>query len=178
MTAIAKTVILVAAAMTFGACPGDAPREEPSVADTPPTTSMSEPSSSAPGVRIGSRSSDRFGGYLTDANGRAVYLLESDEGAVACVKTCLTIWPPLLAGSAAPVAADSAVRADLLGTTTRADGALQVTYGGHALYYYLGDAQPGDTFGQHVEDAWGEWYLVSLAGQEVEVRIRPRGRDR
>jgi predicted lipoprotein with Yx(FWY)xxD motif len=171
-------IIVAAAAMTLWGCNDTAPREAQDVTLKPapatPVTTATEPTP----VRIGSRSNERFGVYLTDANGRAVYLLESEDASSPCVKTCLTIWPPLLASNGAPVPADTAVRADLLGTTTRGDGVSQVTYGGHALYYYLGDTQPGDVFGQHVEDAWGEWYLVSTAGREVEVRTRPRGRDR
>lgn len=44
-----------------------------------------------------------------------------------------------------------------LGVTTRTDGTKQVTYGGHPLYYYLGDTAPGQTKGQGVG---GVWFLI------------------
>ena len=122
---------------------------------------------SAVGLRVAQ--STTHGAYLTDRGGRALYLLESNQRTSdSCRDRCLAIWPPLYAGQAAPVAADSAVAARLTGTIRRPDGLAQVTYNGHALYYYLGDGRAGQTLGHHVEDSWGEWYLVSPRGGEIE----------
>jgi predicted lipoprotein with Yx(FWY)xxD motif len=41
-----------------------------------------------------------------------------------------------------------------LGTTTRDDGSIQVTYNSWPLYYYHDDAAPGDANGQGIEDIW------------------------
>ena len=133
---------------------------------------------SAVGLRVAQ--SATHGAYLTDRGGRALYLLESNQRTSdSCRDRCLAIWPPLYAGQAAPVAADSVVAARLTGTIRRADGLPQVTYNGHALYYYLGDGGPGQTLGHHVEDSWGEWYLVSPQGGEIdEHRKGPRDDDR
>jgi hypothetical protein len=46
----------------------------------------------------------------------------------------------------------------------RSDGSSQVTYGGWPLYYYSGDAAPGDVNGQGVN---GVWYVVSPDGDEI-----------
>lgn len=122
----------------------------------------------SPSARIGVGRTPELGAFLTDANGRSLYLLEEDgAGESTCYEMCAAIWPPLLAGTAAPTPADSAVRANLLGSVPRRGGGSQVTYNGHPLYYYLGDAAPGQTRGQHVEDSWGEWYLVGPGGRHV-----------
>ena len=58
------------------------------------------------------------------------------QGGVAhtgCYEGCAEAWPPVL--TEGPPAA-AGVNAELLGTTTRTDGATQVTYGGHPLYFY------------------------------------------
>ena len=60
-----------------------------------------------------------------------------------------------------------AVRAQLLGTVERRDGAKQVTYNGWPLYYYARDQNPGDTNGQDVEGFGAEWYLVTPDGNPV-----------
>ena len=49
----------------------------------------------------------------------------------------------------------------LLGTLTRDDGTVQVTYNGWPLYHFSGDTAPGDTNGQGLE---GVWFLVSPTG--------------
>jgi predicted lipoprotein with Yx(FWY)xxD motif len=119
-------------------------------------------------VRIGVARTAQLGPYLADGNGRALYLLEEDRrGQSTCYEMCAAIWPPLLGGPGRPISADPSVRSDLLGTMARQGGGSQVTYNGHPLYYYLGDARPAQTRGHHVEDSWGEWYLVSPSGEHV-----------
>jgi len=65
----------------------------------------------------------------------------------------------------APQAGDG-VKASLLGTTTRKDGKLQVTYNGWPLYYWIKDVKAGDTSGQ---DVGGVWFLVSPEGETVKT---------
>lgn len=67
-----------------------------------------------------------------------------------------------------PTAIDSTVKGPLLGTIQRRDGSVQVAYNGRALYYYVGDSDPAETRGQHVEDSWGEWYLMGTEGRPAE----------
>ena len=143
--------------------------------------STTPPATTAPAIRVGIGRADQLGTYLVDGNGRALYLLEEDGrgGRSTCYEMCAAIWPPFLAGQAAPTPADSSVRSSLLGSAPRQGGGAQVTYNGYPLYYYLGDARPGQTRGHHVEDSWGEWYLVSPSGRHVgEGGERGGGRGR
>lgn len=113
------------------------------------------------------------GRYLTDAQGRAVYLLEADKkGASSCYDACTQVWPPLRAPSGKPAAADQAVREELIGTIKRRDGSAQVTYNGHPLYYYVKDTGRGKATGQDVHDKWGEWYLVTPRGTKLEEHAK------
>ena len=146
-----------------------------------PALPAAGPAASGVGIRVSVAKSATHGAYLTTADGRALYLLEEDpRGTSTCYDMCAAIWPPLLAGQGRPVAADSAVRGNLLGTIERRGGGSQVSYDGQPLYAYLGDAGAGQgqTRGHHVEDSWGEWYLVSPTGRHVESEGRRRGDDR
>jgi predicted lipoprotein with Yx(FWY)xxD motif len=69
--------------------------------------------------------------------------------------------PPVVA-TAKPVVADTAVRSDLLGTSTRRDGAMQLTYKRAPLYYYENDKRPGDITGQGKEEFGGKPTLYSV----------------
>lgn len=55
-----------------------------------------------------------------------------------------------------------------LGTTKRTDGTTEVAYNGHPLYYYAGDAKPGDTTGQGLDLYRAEWNVLSPAGEKIE----------
>ena len=92
-----------------------------------------------------------------------LYLFTKDTpNTTVCYDKCATAWPPLLT-TGAPVAGEG-VDASKLGTTTRTDGTVQVTYNGWPLYYYDKDKAPGDVVGQDVGDVW---YVVSAAGDKV-----------
>src|SRR5216684_679793 len=71
-------------------------------------------------------------------------------------------WPPVLT-SGAPVPG-TGVNGSLLGTTARADGTTQVTYGGHPLYRFISDKKAGDATGQGVTAFGAPWYVVSPSG--------------
>jgi predicted lipoprotein with Yx(FWY)xxD motif len=107
------------------------------------------------------------GEYLTDAEGRSLYLFEADsENTSTCHDDCAAAWPPLLT-EGAPTG-DDKVDASMLSTIEREDGSTQVTYNGWPLYYFVKDQAPGDTEGQDVEGFGAEWYLVSPEGEKAE----------
>jgi len=130
----------------------------PTVAPTTAASSSSSSVSEAATVALGS------GGFLVDANGMTLYLFTKDTtSASTCSGGCATNWPPLTV-TGQPVAG-AGVDASLLGTTTRADGSIQVTYNGHPLYYYKSDHAAGDENGQGVG---GVWFVVSATGNAMQ----------
>ena len=134
-----------------------------------PATTAKSPATAAKaaGTATVSTKTGELWTYLVDADGRTLYLFEKDTGTTStCTGACAANWPPLRT-TGAPDAAGEAT-ADQLGTTTRADGAMQVTYHGHPLYYYSGDTTPGDTNGQGVEAFGAEWYAVGPSGESIE----------
>lgn len=144
--------------------------EAPPPADTTTTTVASSPGdlygtvdrSATEGASLEVASSDELGEFLTGPEGFTLYaFLNDDQGESTCYDTCAGTWPPVIDSPDAGDGVDPA----LLGTTTRDDGAEQVTYNGWPLYYYAGDVNPGDTTGQGFS---GIWYVIDPEGNPVE----------
>jgi predicted lipoprotein with Yx(FWY)xxD motif len=153
---------ILAAATLLAACGGSSSSGGGggfgSSAATPAATS-----SSATTVKA---STGDLGTFLTDAKGRALYLWAADKGAKStCSGGCAQAWPPLTT-TGKPVAG-SGTEASLLGTTKRSDGTLEVTYAGHPLYYFAGDATPGQTTGQGNEGFGAYWWVVAPDGKAI-----------
>jgi predicted lipoprotein with Yx(FWY)xxD motif len=103
---------------------------------------------------------------LFDRAGRVLYLFARDRGkASTCYGGCAATWPPYTVKSAPK--AGVGVRSGLLGTTRRRDGSLQVTYAGHPLYYFTGDARPGQITCQNASSFGGLWLVVNPSGTPV-----------
>ena len=71
--------------------------------------------------------------------------------------------PPPVLTTGAPQAGTGA-DASLLGTTTRTDGKVEVTYAGHPLYYFIQDKAAGDATGQGVNGFGGLWWVLTPSG--------------
>lgn len=105
-----------------------------------------------------------LGKILVDGRDYALYAYVPDhQGRSKCYGECAFEWPPLVLPrwTKRPVGGPG-LRTTLLGTTRRAGGALQVTYGGWPLYLYRNDGAPGEATGQG--DDMGLWYVVSPSG--------------
>ena len=108
----------------------------------------------------------KLGRILVDSRGITLYDFVKDKGKTSvCYGACAALWPPLITHGK-PVAGPG-VRPSLLGTTKRKDGKLEVTYGGHPLYYFVSDRKPGQTTGQGVNQFGGPWWVLSAAGKEI-----------
>jgi predicted lipoprotein with Yx(FWY)xxD motif len=127
--------------------------------------SSAQAGSQAAGAVVGT-SSGSGGTFLTDGSGKALYLWVADsKNKSVCSGPCAVAWPPLTT-KGAPTAS-GATKAGELGTITRADGSKQVTYDGHALYYYIGDTQAGQTTGQGSNGFGAKWWLVAPSGSAI-----------
>jgi predicted lipoprotein with Yx(FWY)xxD motif len=128
---------------------------------------------SAEAVKLQTDKSAKHGAYLTDSEGRALYMFMADrqgkDGAQAqsnCYDACAKAWPPLIAGEGEPQAGPQ-VDKSLVGTLERKDGKQQVTYNGWPLYYFVKDKGPGQATGQDVKGFGAEWYLLTAQGERV-----------
>jgi predicted lipoprotein with Yx(FWY)xxD motif len=130
---------------------------------TAPATSA--PSEDAATIKA---ASGELGTMLVDAEGRSLYLWEADQGATsACDGPCAEAWPPVT--TVGEPKAGGGIDAELLGTSKRADGTLGVTYNGHPLYYFQGDAEAGQANGQGSDGFGAPWWVVSPKGVAIEA---------
>lgn len=163
---------VVVAVSLLAACVGDA-GDDAELSEPVPAEPVAAGAGGVPMEQpqsmLGLDSLENAGAYITGPDGRAVYLLEGEPaGQSSCYDACADEWPPLLAGAGATDGGAAGVQPNLIGTLERRDGSAQVTYGGHALYYYHDDTGPGEIKGQDVTDQWGEWYLVRPSGEPLE----------
>jgi predicted lipoprotein with Yx(FWY)xxD motif len=163
----------------LGACGGDDGRrsEDASGSADSVRTAVTNSSDAAPEAeRTNARSSrnrvavkvmnSRYGRVLFDGQGRALYLFTRDRTRrTRCYGECASAWPPFV--TTGTPRGRSGVKSRLLGTTRRRDGKAQVTYGGHPLYYYVGDRSPGQVLCQDVDEFGGTWLVVSPSGRAV-----------
>lgn len=149
------TAATVAVGLLAAACGG-----------TTQSTAAASPSPSpaaAAGMTIAVATNAKLGQILVDGKGMTVYLWVADTATTStCYTSCATFWPPVLT-TGAPQAGAGA-QASLLGTTTRTDGMVQVTYAGHPLYYFQKDKQAGDATGQGSNGFGALWWVMSPAG--------------
>jgi predicted lipoprotein with Yx(FWY)xxD motif len=105
---------------------------------------------------LGISATEALGTYLSAYNGMTLYAYAPDKqspGASACTGSCAESWPPYTVRSKSDIHVSPATAGEV-GTITRADGALQVTYNGAPLYFYAKDSSPSDARGQGAGGAW------------------------
>jgi len=148
--------VLVLAALALAGCGGGG---KSNTSSGPPKTADGR--AATVGV-----SNDNLGKILVNSQGRTLYLFGADSGTTSnCSGACAVNWPPLKAAGKPTIG--SGANASLVSTTTRPDGARQVTYNGHPLYLFKGDNKAGDTNGQGINAFGGYWYALSPTGDQV-----------
>ena len=131
-----------------------------------PSTGSASPAAPASMTTISLADNPKLGKILVDGGGKTLYLFGADKGTTStCYGDCATYWPPVLTTGAPD--AGPGVSVSLLGTTERKDGAKQVTYGDHPLYYVITDQKPGDTSGQGVNNFGAPWFVVGPDGMQI-----------
>lgn len=122
-------------------------------ATNPSANAPVTPTSSVHAITLNNTGGGAFGAYLAASNGMTLYQSTKDTTNVSnCTGSCAIEWPPytVSAADAASLTADPGITGKI-GTITRADGSLQVTYRGLPLYFYAGDTKAGDTNGEAVD---------------------------
>ena len=132
-------------------------------ADTMATTAQMQGA-----AQVQTQQQEPYGMYLTDGQGRTLYMFTADSTGSSCYDACANAWPPFLTDGD-PEAMGENIDAAMLGTLQRRDGSTQVTYNDMPLYYFTKDQGAGQVTGQDVHGFGGEWYLVSPQGNVIEA---------
>lgn len=140
-----RTLITIAAALAVAAC--SASGAYPAASSAPGAAATA----SAGAATLTAVGSPTFGTILTGPDGKTLYTYSGDSaGTSACTGGCASTWPPLTVSAGQQPTAGTGVTGSL-STVARADGTTQVAYDGLPLYYWQGDARPGDVTGDGVE---------------------------
>jgi predicted lipoprotein with Yx(FWY)xxD motif len=153
-------VALVAGCSSSGSSPSVASQAPASVAPVSQAPASAAPASQAPASQapasaaagaatVEAKSVGSIGMALVAANGMTLYTFTKDvkdSGKSACLTGCIDTWPALTVAAGATPAGGTGVTGKL-GTITRDDGTLQVTYNGMPVYFFKNDKAPGDSNG-------------------------------
>ena len=144
LMAACSTVLVAAIAACSSAGATVAP------ASQTPASAAPASAAAAAGATVDAKPVGSIGTVLVaGSNGHTVYQFAmdtKDSKTSACTGSCAKTWPALtVAAGAAPVAGTGVT--GTLGTITRDDGRIQVTYNGLPLYFFSGDSAPGDSNG-------------------------------
>jgi predicted lipoprotein with Yx(FWY)xxD motif len=143
--------LLVAAGIALAACGGGGDDNDTS-ADTAPAAATEPANEFGETVSVKTASSD-LGEILVGIDGMTLYGFTNDvDSKSTCNGACADAWPPVIVDEDWTVGPelDNAI----FSTTTRDDGTIQLVAGKWPLYYFSGDAAPGDTNGQGSGDVW------------------------
>ena len=104
-------------------------------------------------------------GIVTDPAGRTLYTFDKDEAFKSrCEGGCLTAWPAYVTDSQPAASVHSAAKR--FGQGQRQQWAWQ----GKPLYYFAGDAKPGDVNG---DGSGGVWHVVRPAKAAADASQKP-----
>jgi len=150
-------LVAATSALMLAACGGQSSGAGPTASPSPSPsgTPTATPAPSAPPVVLAQVVGSMGTILVAASNGHTVYTLKSDTpGVTNCKGGCISAWPPLSVPSGSTPMGGTGVTGQL-GTITRDDGSLQVTYKGLPLYFFHSDSKPGDTNGNYTG-----WSLV------------------
>ena len=113
-----------------------------------------------------------LGSVLTDSDGNSLYFFSKDSKDTSeCLDGCKTSWPIFYQEN---ITLDQGLEASDFGEITRTDGDKQTTYKGWPLYYFAGDAAPGETNGDGAGD---NWYIAKPDYSLMYVQAQLVGKD-
>jgi len=120
-------------------------------------------------------SRSNVGEYLVDERGMSLYMFAKDTRDVStCYDDCAVAWPPVLLPESYRFdffQRFNYMDDDLLGTLTRTDGKVQMTFNHFPLYYYAQDKVPGDILGHGISGFGARWFLLGSDGKPIESSL-------
>jgi predicted lipoprotein with Yx(FWY)xxD motif len=141
-----------------------------------------------PGSNVRFASTPDFEGYLTDAEGRALYIRRNDVATTdttkmktTCLGACADEWPPF---NVEEIVAGRGFGDEDLKSFHRADAAWQISYKGHPLYYRASEAGATNVTGDAIDengtqayDGSAVWYVARnyQAFFYASTQVRPAG---
>jgi predicted lipoprotein with Yx(FWY)xxD motif len=138
----------------------------PVAATSVPATSQPTPLPSlspTPIPLVSTLNAGAAGSIVVDQSRMTLYTLSADRpGVSTCSGGCATAWPPAVIDQTAVATIHQGGDAGMsqLGTFTRADGGIQLTWAGMPLYRFTRDTVPGDVNGNGVTAFGGTWAVV------------------
>ena len=142
-------LVLVAAACSSGSASSS----------TTTTKGRSSTAATSASVTVTRAQVGTLGRVLVSSSGMTLYRYSPDgTGKSTCTGACASIWPPLTVPAGTTPAGGGGLATGQLGTITRDDGTIQVTYKGMPLYTFTGDKQAGQAAGQNVG---GTWFVIT-----------------
>jgi predicted lipoprotein with Yx(FWY)xxD motif len=104
------------------------------------------------------------GGLLRDATGKTLYTFDKDAAQESrCFDACAVAWPPFMAPEGAKAQGK-------LAPIARKGGGQQWAIDGKPLYFFAGDAKPGDTAG---DGSGGVWHVIKTGAAESKRAVAP-----
>ena len=166
LPATVKLGVPLAAALLAAAACGSSSSSSSSGSAANSAPASASPAGASASAAVIETHTGSSGTFLVNGSGRTVYMFAKDPAnQSACSGACASAWPPVTTTGAATASGDA--KASELGTITRSDGTKQVTYDGHALYYFAGDSSAGQTNGQGVDGFGAKWWLVAPSGSVI-----------
>ena len=100
-------------------------------------------------------------GMLTSRDGRTLYTFDKDSaGKSVCTGGCLAAWPAFTVANPKLAGGDFSI-------VTRDDGVQQWAFKGKPLYFFAGDARPGDANG---DNQGGVWHVLRASAPAKAAR--------
>jgi len=141
--------------------------------------SASNPSSSNPGAAAGPLviqiAQNPAGSYLTDSQGKPLYIFSKDSSdkPSVCTEQCAQVFQPVIVQQGQMPQAMGGADTGKLTTIPRNDGGKQLAYHGMPLYYFSGDQAPGQVNGQNQNAFGGTFNLVQPNGDKLSASVSP-----
>lgn len=156
----------VAATSAPTLAPTAAPTAAVTAAPTPAaeTPASETPAATAAGEATVQLAESDLGEILVDGEGLTLYgfVPDAESAESTCNDACATAWPPLTVEGDFTVGPN--LDESLFTTVERTDGTMQLKIGDYPLYYFSGDAAPGEANGQGLNEVW---YVVGADGELI-----------